>query len=597
MDGCPRPAADGTTIPDETRTLLFSGHLTNREELAEALGPSVAERLGDHPGRALDHAYARAILERWGRDGVARLNGTFALAYWEATPRRLVLAVDIMGFRPLYYHHDGNGLVFATALPSLLAWPGVPTTIDEGRLIDDLLMPRGVGDTSHYAAIRRVPAATVLTFSDGEIAAETYWRPETGRRLAFRRDDDYVEAAREVLERAVRPHLRSDEPMVCQISGGLDSSAVATTTARLLAPATVATVTAIPEAGVLPPVWNRHGFVDERSHVEAIAAMHRNLQPHFLLGTPAHPLEADPTLPFRLTGAPRPNLLNNIWFMPAYNQVRALGARTVLSGFLGNLTLSWGGREALGGLACTRPWRQRLRDVRGYSRMTAAPLRSLLWRWWLRPGLPAAAEAILDRARLRPRVAAALAMSPLNPSLLKGRDIAAHITSQHATMREGGDAVRRRLFQGLQQVSDTQAQGDVLFGVERRYPFADRRLIEFCFAVPDDQYLRDGVTRFLARRALADRLPATVTGNPRYGVQSPDSSQRLHRQRNVIAAGMAELERSPLARHVLDLPRLRALITAWPDDPARLGPEYHMVLYRGLHYGHFLRWVESGCPR
>jgi len=122
-----------------------------------------------------------------------------------------------------------------------------------------------------------------------------------------------------------------------------------------------------------------------------------------------------------------------------------------------------------------------------------------------------------------------------------------------------------------------------------------RRLIEFCFAVPEDQYLRGGVTRFLARRVLADRLPAEVVNNTRLGIQCADGFQRMDRRRAAILAGVEELELSPLACRIIDVPRLKALAVHWPADAASASPEYHMVLYRGLHFDQFLRWVESGA--
>ena len=134
-----------------------------------------------------------------------------------------------------------------------------------------------------------------------------------------------------------------------------------------------------------------------------------------------------------------------------------------------------------------------------------------------------------------------------------------------------------------------------LFGVEMRDPMADLDLLEFCFATPDDQYLRAGRTRWLARRVLADRLPPQVIDETRRGFQCPEFLHRMTLQREAIVEGVATLERSPLASRVLDIARMKRLAADWPRDAASTGfGDYGGMLNRGLHFGRFLRWIEGG---
>ena len=121
---------------------------------------------------------------------------------------------------------------------------------------------------------------------------------------------------------------------------------------------------------------------------------------------------------------------------------------------------------------------------------------------------------------------------------------------------------------------------------------AARRLLEFCLSLPDSLYLKDGVSRRLARLVTADRLPTEIVNNPRRGLQCPEYLYRLNGLRPLLAEHLEQLEKSSLAGQLLDLRRMKALLSQWPSD--HWHPEYLTVLHRGLHFGQFLLWAEGG---
>jgi asparagine synthase (glutamine-hydrolysing) len=136
------------------------------------------------------------------------------------------------------------------------------------------------------------------------------------------------------------------------------------------------------------------------------------------------------------------------------------------------------------------------------------------------------------------------------------------------------------------------------FGVEKRDPTGDLRLFEFCLSLPEGQYQRAGQSRWLLRRALAERLPAEILANKLRGLQAADWFERLSQARPIIVAELARLEQSGLARHALDLARMRNLVermTQPSEDANRVTTDYRMVLESGLMMGRFLRWLETGA--
>ena len=137
-----------------------------------------------------------------------------------------------------------------------------------------------------------------------------------------------------------------------------------------------------------------------------------------------------------------------------------------------------------------------------------------------------------------------------------------------------------------------------MFGIDMRSPTADVRLAEFCLALPEDQFWRDGESRRLVRRAMAGRLPTEVLENNRRGMQAADWFERLLAARAQVAAELARIERSEAAQSVLDLPRLRELYDRLPANTAAATGDfvtYIYVLQGGLMLGAFLRWFEDGA--
>jgi len=121
-------------------------------------------------------------------------------------------------------------------------------------------------------------------------------------------------------------------------------------------------------------------------------------------------------------------------------------------------------------------------------------------------------------------------------------------------------------------------------------------VVEYCFGVPPEQFLAEGIDRSLIRRAMWNDLPPLVVTNRLGGMQSADWYEKLDRQREERAADVAELARSPLARRVIDLERLNRAMQTWPDEgwnARSVYNEYCLALTRGIAAGRFLKWMES----
>lgn len=568
--------------------VMFDGRLDDRAGLMSDLGSAA----GSHP----DAALVRDALERWGLAAPKRLLGDFAIAWWDGESRRLILARDALGGQALYHHRHGDTLVFATTLRAMLALPQVPRALDETALADLLVLNQRNAESTLWRGISRVAPATILRHhKDGE-RAEVYWTPDSKHRLILPDDASYVEAARAELDRAMADRLRSVGPVPIVGSGGLDSSCLA--------------VSAVSQSGVSQPGGQRQKFLtlipapdcpspaqsgqysSEQSLVEAMAARFPALDVEFIPGG-SDPLAGAESPGLRLAGAiPFRNVTNITWFSAAYARAAELGASSVIDGGFGFWTLTWDGLRGLGELFRTGRWLGLAREA--WALGGGNPRRALgfIRREVVMPLLFSGSERSLDAWRR---------FSALSPAAATALDIEGRLRASGHDPSYGGSPDGRALRRyGMGATfgagADMRAAIRAHWGVQIRQPLADRRLVEFCLAIPQDQYLRKGEPRYLARRILrAAGAPLAVSDNPDFGLQNPEWFSRLDRDQ--CAAVIEGAGRSALASHLLDIPRLRQLLETWPTDAEaamKRRREYLNLLPRALHMASFIRWAEGG---
>lgn len=591
----PRISADGS------RVLVCDARIDNRRELAAELEASRPSPAGPSPDDRPDSDLLLRAYEAWGPECVRHLVGVFAFAIWDRQTRQLFAARSPIVAPTLMYHATAQSFAFATAPCGLHALPDVPRALDERRVAEMLVM---MGDSSSfrtlYHQISRLPTGHTCHASAQGVKIECFWRPDPTREIRYGRDEEYVAAFGELFERVVGDHLRGTSPVAIQLSGGLDSSAIAATAARLLSSRgeRLTAFTEVPSAGFAGKV-PRGRYADETPLVEAIAARIDNLDLNLMRTEGQFFLDGLDRL-FAHLEAPFRNTANRVWMEAILRETARRGIKVLLDGMQGNLTMSWNGSGLLPGLIRAGKWGQYTRQARAahtFWRTLAGQVGMPLL-----PGpLRRAVEGWRDPAS-RARTDW-LVHSPIHPGFAAAQRI-----SEWARER-GNDRPARGVIDSRQSRYHALANQDLggyigayraLFGIDMRSPPADVRLAEFCLALPEEQFLRDGVPRRLLRRAMAASLPKTVLSNRKRGLQAADWFARLVGARGQIAATLSGLEQSDLASRMLDLPRMRRLFERLPDRAAdHDGPlrEYQQVFSRGLMMGRFLQWFEAGNRR
>ena len=522
---------------DETGTLclILDGRVDNRSELTAWLRAAGVHLRTSTDAEILLQAYALC-----GDDCVARIVGDFAFTIWDRRRRRLFGARDPLGIRPFYYRADERTFVWGSELRQLLdGLPGLPEP-NKG-VIGEYLSSRLVDlEETLYRGILRLPPGHRLTVQDGRVRTERYFDVDPRREIRYRSDDEYAEHFREIFREAVRCRLRSSAPIAAFLSGGLDSSAIVGVASRLTLD------------GRMPaPGFEAYSLdfspeaADERGWVDDVARMWA-LPVHHVGAVDVAPPLAEQAADLR----DFPDLPNTHPWGLLLDEARRRGCRAALWGYGGDEWLTGDTAHCadllrrLRLVALTRRIRDDLRalnllggpavgvaDAIGWCVLPLAPRSAKrLIRRLLRRDVPDwIAPAFARRVGLRERLANRITPPPF-PTLAQRAIYAQLRSGWSATEYEMVDRFEKRRF------------------MESRFPFNDRRLIEFALALPEEQRRRGTETKFILRRAVGDLLPPSVARRATKGDFTYLFATSLEREAAALVPGRLRLETDGFVR-------------------------------------------------
>jgi len=215
------------TNEDGTVWIVFNGEIYNFQELRQQLVDAGHQFRSKTDTETIIHGY-----EQWGEEVISRLHGMFALAIWDKRQRRLLLARDRIGKKPLFYYSDGNKFLFGSEIKSILASGEVPVRPDPEALHDYLTYLYFPAPRTAFEGICKLPPATLLMLQVGAHGKlthdqKTFWDPvEVSGAARPMSQKQAAEQTRELIDEAVRVRLVSDVPLGVFLSGGLDSGAI-----------------------------------------------------------------------------------------------------------------------------------------------------------------------------------------------------------------------------------------------------------------------------------------------------------------------------------------------------------------------------------
>lgn len=370
-------------------------------------------------------------------------------------------------------------------------------------------------------------------------------------------------------------------------SGGLDSVCLAVTALRHTDK--LPFLTAVPEPGVTTSP--NSGHIDERPYVAALAAAFPQLQVEYL--SPPADMDWSPdNWQLMAAGAAPYRMSSHVsWLNGPAQRAAGLGATSYLTGAVGNLSLTWDGLGSLPNLFRQGRWVRLARELMLTSRGNPRRMASLTWQSLCKPLIPRRfrEEDMLYACGLSLETLQRFDM--VDRMRQRGNDPAFRFSSDSRRFRIA--AIRRNRGRRPDGMNSLRA----FQGISNSAPLGDLRIVEFCLAIPEDQYLRDGTTRWLARRLLREAgVPAVISENRQRVAQHPEWFAHLDRARPSLPALVERMRRSATASSLIDMYRLDQVIRDWPTDAGAARAkrdELQVMLQEAINVGTFIAWVES----
>lgn len=500
---------------DGAIVIVFNGEIYNHGDFRAAL-----EARGHVYRSHCDTETILHLYEEHGLDVVDKLRGMFTFAIWDERRRRLFLARDRFGVKPLYYHHAADGsLYFASEMKAILATGALEAAINFAALPDFLANHAPSGDARLFAGIRALPPGHTLIWEDGRIDVQRYWDLDfgDGDDGSQRADKDYVEEWSSLFQDSVRLRLMADVPLGMFLSGGIDSSAIAAVMSKM----------------VSQPIQTFSVAFAEREANELEYA--RLVARRF--GTDHHEVIVSPEAFFE-------RLPDLVWHEDeplahpssvALNFVSTLAAqhvKVVLSGE--------GSDETLGGYDRYRKTLYNVALGRRYHSLTTAGARKAVMTMLGAMPLPGGVRHKLQRTflHLDPTLDSlyfdnfAVFPQDMLPRLLSA-DARAQIGAIHP-YREmhrlldnvaSATLLNKLLYVDthtyLQELLMKQDQMSMAASIETRVPFLDHKLCEFSARMPERLKVHGLTTKRVLRESMKGLLPPAILSRPKMGFPVP----------------------------------------------------------------------------
>jgi asparagine synthase (glutamine-hydrolysing) len=523
--------------------------------------------LKDEADKNLTDPYllAQAYL-RWETNCVDHIVGDYAFAIWDDRNNRLFCARDPMGVKPFYYSKLEASFSFASETRSILTLPNVNKRVNRRRVFAFLSGNYGRRDETYFDDLRRLePGHRMVVSRDLSVSTERYWKPAYSVDKLDHGDDRlYEKEFKEVLEKAVRSNLRSNSRVGVRLSGGLDSSAIASLMANCIdgSPSSIHSFSQVYPS--LPE--DKRRLADERHYIDAVLEEYQ-FTSHFLDASELSPLYRLEEI-VKMWGQPF-NLTGQCFSFEVLGEARHHGVKSLLDGSEGDAVVGYG-YDLFTKLARQNDWEEFAEIASRYSEncreggRTYPPERAF-WDHafdtileYLRRGdvkkfyrsVTRASKAldipyhlIFKRAMYwfwpeswRKKIDAVRGddFSVVSPEKL--RKLGVRTGAQPIS---GGSPLTRRAqsLEKSRMLTEALESADPIFAAhhtEARHPLYDRRVIEYCLSLPAEQRFRGGWTRSIMRRALRNELPDKIKyrlGKGKVGVAISHNLRRFEADR------------------------------------------------------------------
>lgn len=558
---------------DKKIALTADAIIDNREELFDLLNISIDARK-----KITDSELILVSYKKWGKECPKYLVGDFAFVLWDEGNNEVFCARDHVGARTLYYSYSNKMFVFCTVVKPIIAVCDHGMDLNE-RWISDFLALPGVINQSEceetiYMNIFQLPPAHTLIISNTGIDKVQYWNPlKKIKKLKLNSDRDYFEAFNKVFSEAVKCRLRCNGEVGISLSGGLDSSAVACIAAKTLEKEgkRLKAFSFIPMKDIKYKIpANR--IADESEYIESIVNYSGNIDVTYCRCEGKDSFSKMDWF-INILEQPYKNIENSFWADELTENASQNGCRIMLSGQYGNATISYGDfMTYIITLLRKGNFPKILKEIDNYSKLYSIS-KFIVGKAVCKATLPYCFRKLVINLKKRNDKVNKYDWSPINKKLLKRWNIEKRFEKQGYTTIParylGIKEVRKLIVNpvAFTQISTFETKISLAYGIMKRDPTKDKRVIEFCLSLPCDQFVRNGEERRLIRRSMKGILPDKIRLNYlTRGLQYADWIQRLEPRRNEICNDIEKVIGNKQLNKYIDVDKFKQELNLLKDE-------------------------------
>lgn len=511
--------------------ITADARIDNRDELATELDIEDTEHVSDS-------YFILKAYEKWGEQCPEYLLGDFAFAIWDENNERLFCARDHMGVKPLYYYSDKDMFVFGTEIKALFCVPGVPREVNETRIALYLLKIR-YSETPYkytfYEDIFSLSSAHSLTLDQKTAKKRQYWELDEKSEIIMDSEEDYANKFRELFKEAVKCRLRSAYPVGFQLSGGLDSSSVICMAKEILK-----------ENGDTNEI-SSFSYVfdkipcDERYFIQKVVDT-GGINPNFVLSDEISPMQNIKKILWHLEQPVSDPYTAITWNL--YQKMQENNIRIVLGGFGGDQVVSHG-TNYFRDLTINFKFKKLINELYSYSKNSNLNFYRLFFITTLFQLMPEYIKKPIRSSYNKPSE-----ILILNKKFAKKIKAKVYLKELQLNPILKSNTAKKNHYRKITKYNVLSLERfnhlSSTFCIEDRNPFFDKRLVEYCYAVPTDIKFKFGWNRYILRKAMDNILPKETQRRP------DKMGFRPYYERNLLLFEKNRLDKIILSENIIN---------------------------------------------
>ena len=572
---------------DDNLILVSDSIIDNKKELINLL--QVKKGYDD----VLDSEIILLAYKKWGEDCTKYLVGDFAFVIYDKRTNNIFCARDHVGERTFYYYLDNNQFIFGTTINIVLSQIN-NVTLNERWITDYLALwgPLHISEyrESIYNEIKQLPPAHTMKISANNISFNKYWNPVNDvKKLKLKSHEEYKEAFLKIYTEAINCRIDTVGQVGIMVSGGLDSASIATIASKSLKKVNKPLMgySFVPIEGCKERLFGR--ITNESKDVKLLRDFCGNIKLNFCRNDGIDPLTNLNDL-IDIFEQPIKTVENSYWITGMAEQCSKDGVKVLLSGQYGNTSVSYGDFFVhIQTLISEGKFLQVIKEINAGSKYHNTP-RKVVIKNVLKDCMPYGIRKIMYRKENE--IEKRFELSPVKRDLIKKWNVEKRfdegqfniVIERRRTMKDIREVLVNEV--GFAHIGIMDTKDSIKYGIVRRDPTKDKRVIEFILSLPSDEFVSNGEERFLIRNSMKGLLPEEIRTNwKNRGIQSADWIQRLQPHWNELKREIKQALDDEIIKKYFDINKLEKLLLKYDNiDDVKKPYEFKMLITALVFY-------------